>query len=106
MSEANANPTPKERRWEVVFSDKAEKALAKLDRPVQKRIRDVLDAVAASGLPRGRGHSLTGNLAGLWRYRVGDYRIIVDIQDARLVIVALDIGHRSGVYRNSRANAR
>jgi addiction module toxin, RelE/StbE family len=49
--------------------------------------------------PRTSGKALTGNLAGLWRYRVGDYRIICDIQDAKLIVLALEIGHRRDIYK-------
>ena len=48
--------------------------------------------------PRAHGKALTANLKGLWRYRVGDYRLICDIDDIRLVILALDVGHRREIY--------
>ena len=48
--------------------------------------------------PRVKGKALTGDLKGLWRYRVGDYRILADIQDDKIVILILDIGHRSKIY--------
>ena len=48
--------------------------------------------------PRFHGKALTGNLKGLWRYRIMDYRLIVDIQDEELVIVAIDFEHRSKIY--------
>ena len=49
--------------------------------------------------PRVSGKALTGDLAGLWRYRIGDYRIICDIQDARLIVLALEVGHRRDIYK-------
>lgn len=49
--------------------------------------------------PRVHGKALSGNLKGLWRYRIGDYRLLVDIQDDKLIIVAVDIGHRREIYR-------
>lgn len=52
--------------------------------------------------PRSRGKGLTANLAGLWRYRVGDYRVICDIEDNELVILAVDVEHRSEVYKRRR----
>ncbi len=64
-----------------------------------KRIVDYLADVEAATDPRSRGKGLTGPLAGLWRYRVGDWRVVVDIHDDRMIIVALDIDHRSQVYR-------
>ena len=48
--------------------------------------------------PRIKGKPLTGDLKGLWRYRVGDYRILAEIQDDKIVILILDIGHRSKIY--------
>ena len=48
---------------------------------------------------RVHGKALTGNLAGLWRYRIGDCRLIADIQDGKLVILTLEVGHRSGIYQ-------
>ena len=48
--------------------------------------------------PRIKGKALTSDLKGLWRYRVGDYRILADIQDDKIVILILDIGHRSKIY--------
>ena len=48
---------------------------------------------------RVHGKALTGNHAGLWRYRIGDCRLIADIQDGKLVILTLEVGHRSGIYQ-------
>jgi len=49
--------------------------------------------------PRQRGKGLTANLTGLWRYRVGDYRVICEIQDGELVVLVLQVAHRSQAYR-------
>jgi len=75
------------------------RGLARTDRPMAKRITDYLADVEAADDPRSRGKGLTGPLAGLWRYRIGDWRVVVDIYDDRPVILALDIEHRSRVYR-------
>lgn len=48
--------------------------------------------------PQIKGKALTGDLKGLWRYRVSDYKILADIQDDKIVILILDIGHRSKIY--------
>ncbi|MCL2593996.1 MAG: type II toxin-antitoxin system RelE/ParE family toxin [Promicromonosporaceae bacterium] len=98
MSLGDTDIKPAESAWVLAVDPAAERALKKLDRIAATRIRRVLVAVAASGDPRSRGRGLTGNRSGMWRYRVGDYRIIVDIQDDRLVVLALEIGHRSAVY--------
>ena len=72
--------------------------MCKADPPISRRIRDALSAIAALNDPRSRGKALTAGLAGLWRYRVGDYRIICDIQDDELVILAVEMGKRDHIY--------
>jgi len=84
--------------WTIQFDRDAIKALKKLDKSVRVSISDYLDGIAELDDPRTRGKGLTGHLAGLWRYRVGDYRIICDVHDDELIIVALDLGHRSRIY--------
>ena len=66
---------------------------------VPARVFDELDEIAKLEDPRSRGKALTGNLAGVWRYRVGDYRILCDINDGRLVILVVDVAHRREVYK-------
>lgn len=87
--------------WSVVVNDNALKQLAKLGRPEARRIRDYLsERVDALPDPRQSGKALTGSkLGNLWRYRAGDYRIICDLQDEVLVVLAVEIGHRRDVYR-------
>jgi mRNA interferase RelE/StbE len=70
-----------------------------MDRQMARRIRDELAEIAELDDPRSRGKALTGNLTGVWRYRVGDYRILCDIEDGRLVIVVVDVARRREVYR-------
>lgn len=85
--------------WTIEVSEKAVRALRKMDKQAARRIRDELAEIAKLEDPRSRGKALVGNLAGLWRYRVGDYRIICDIEDGRLVILVVDVAHRREVYR-------
>lgn len=85
--------------WTIELSEHAEKELSKLDRPVAKRIYRELIEIEQLDDPRSRGKALTGNLSGLWRYRVGDYRVICSIDDDVLVIFAIEIAHRSKVYK-------
>lgn len=86
--------------WTVEIADFAERQLRKLDPPVRRRILDYLeDRIEGCKNPRHFGEPLKGVRAGLWRYRVGDYRIICEVQDQRLVVLALAIGHRREVYR-------
>jgi mRNA interferase RelE/StbE len=71
--------------------------LKKLDQGSQRRILDYLQEIAPLVDPRTRGKSLTGNHAGEWRYRVGDYWIIVQIMDSQLTILAVIAGHRASM---------
>ncbi len=83
--------------WIVEFTDSAKRQFRKLDRQWQSRILDYLEDLVLPG-PRRRGKALTGDKRGLWRYRVGEYRIICDIQDEILLVVVLAIGHGREVY--------
>ena len=85
--------------YTIDFEPKAEAEYKKLDWTTREQVRKFIDRLAQRENPRSIGKSLTGNLAGLWRYRVGDYRLIARIEDERLVIVMVRIEHRSKVYR-------
>jgi len=75
------------------------KELRKLDRQAQKAILAYLDQrIAGKEDPRRFGKGLRANLAGLWRYRVGDYRILCQIQDGLLLVLVISVGHRKNVY--------
>ena len=85
--------------WRVEVSDYAEKQLRKLDKPIQKRLLDWLeDRIEGCKNPRHFGEPLRGEMAGLWRYRIGDYRVVCEIQDQQLVVLALTVGHRREIY--------
>jgi len=86
--------------WQVEFDRAAARDLRKLGADAQKLILKYLrERVATSDDPRRFGHALTGDLTGLWRYRVGDYRIVASIEDDRFVVLVVAIGHRREVYR-------
>ncbi|WP_206448061.1 type II toxin-antitoxin system RelE/ParE family toxin [Agrococcus sp. KRD186] len=85
-------------RWHLETSAAFDKAARKLDRTALLRIKRYLDDVCKLEDPRQRGKALTAALAGYWRYRVGDYRVIVEIRDSTLVVVAIGLGHRSDIY--------
>lgn len=86
--------------WTVEIGSVAEKQLRKLDRQTQRRILDWLeDRIEACKNPRHFGEPLKGGHKGLWRYRIGDYRVLCDIQDQRVVVLVLAIGHRREIYR-------
>jgi mRNA interferase RelE/StbE len=87
--------------WRIEYSRDAEKEIAKLDLQIAQRIiRFLGNRVAKLEDPRSIGEALTGSkLGNYWKYRVGDYRIIADIQDARLCVQVVRLGNRRGVYR-------
>lgn len=85
--------------WKIKLSDKAEASLKSLDTTAAKRIKQYLEEKVAIDLnPRRFGKSLHGNLSGYWRYRVGDYRIICEIRDEEVIVLVIDVGHRSRIY--------
>lgn len=85
--------------WKIEWDDRARKELRKLDPPVQKEILSYLRVrVAGSANPRVFGQNLSGNKAGLWRYRLGNYRVVCRIEDDILVVLVLGVGHRKEVY--------
>jgi mRNA interferase RelE/StbE len=84
--------------WTIRYGSRVPEDLKKLDKPAQRRALDYLEDLAHGG-PRARGEALTGNLAGLWRYRVGPYRVVAETVDDQLIIIAVRIAHRSEIYR-------
>ena len=80
------------------LSNKAQKQFKKLDSVTKRRLEKFFNEIETLENPRSRGKALVGNLAGLWRYRVGDYRLICHINDDELVILCLEIAHRNKVY--------
>ena len=75
------------------------KELRKLGKPAQRNIIAYLDErIAGDGDPRRFGKGLKADLAGLWRYRVGDYRILCQIRDAELLVLVVTAGHRRDIY--------
>ena len=88
--------------WRIEFAPSAEKALRKLGIDTQKRIvRFLRERVADTDDPRNTGKALAGQtLAGLWRYRVGDYRIFCRLEDNVVTVFVVHIGHRREVYKS------
>ena len=82
----------------VEFAETALKTLKKLDGSIQKQIIKYVHELETLENPRVRGKGLTSNLAGLWRYRVGDYRLICEIHDDKVTVTVVRIVHRSEVY--------
>ena len=92
--------TSPRRSWRVEISRSAEKQIQKLDRTAQGSIiRFLRERVQAADNPRQWGKPLHGDKGGLWRYRVGDYRLICKIHDERVTVLVVSVGHRKDVYR-------
>ena len=92
----------------VAYTPEAAKILLKLERQTARRIREYMDEVGRLDDPRSRGKALVGNLGGLWRYRIGDWRVMSVISDGEadeepkqivITVLVVDIGHRKEVYR-------
>ena len=85
--------------WKVEYTETAQRQLAGIGRETAKHIKRYLDErIATDEDPRRFGDPLKRDLSGLWKYRVGAFRIIVEIQEARVVVLVIRIGHRSKVY--------
>ena len=87
--------------WIIEYTETARRQLRKLDKQIARRILDFMDErISRERNPRDTGKALTGNLLGtFWRYRIGDFRIICDIQDEKLRVLVVQIGNRREVYR-------
>jgi len=86
-------------KYDVEYSKTAMNTIKKMESSTSKLIRTWIEKnLMNTENPRIKGKALTGDLKGLWRYRVGDYRILAEIQDTKIVILILDIGHRSKIY--------
>jgi addiction module toxin, relE/stbE family len=85
--------------YQIVTTDKFDKSFKKLDKQTQKIIKAWIDKnLMGCENPRLHGKGLTANKSGQWRYRVGDYRILAEIRDNELVLVLVEVGHRSRIY--------
>jgi mRNA interferase RelE/StbE len=86
--------------WAIEFERAALKELEKLDKPVVRRILKFLqERVGKLDDPRKIGARLQGTLSEFWKYRVGDYRLMCSLENDRLVVLVLRIGHRREVYK-------
>lgn len=86
-------------KFKVVFSDKALKQIKKLDKHTASLIIGWLRKnIEGCSDPRQQGKGLTANRRNQWRYRVGDYRIITEIQEDEIIVLVLEIGHRKNIY--------
>lgn len=74
--------------------------MRRLDKQVAKQITTKLREISQLEDPRSMGKALVGNMAGLWRHQVGDYRIVRDIEDKLLIVLVIDVSHRREPYRH------
>ena len=87
-------------KFSVRFSKQAVKELQKLDKPTRALIIGWIEKnLEGCDNPRVHGKGLTANHSGKWRYRIGDYRLIADIQDDQILILILNVGHRREIYK-------
>lgn len=85
--------------YQLLTTDRFDKAFKKLDKQTQRIIKAWIDKnLNGCENPRLHGKGLTANRSGQWRYRVGDYRILAEIRDNEIVLVLIDVGHRSTIY--------
>ena len=88
-------------KYAVETTLRFDREFKKLDRYTQRILKAWIEKhLVGCENPRAVGKSLTANRKGIWRYRIGDYRLLCDIQEERLVILALTIGHRREVYKH------
>ena len=86
--------------WRVDYTDAAVKQLKKLDKHTRSLILAWIEKNLIGGKdPRAHGKGLSANRAGQWRYRVGDYRLLAELNDGELLILMIRVAHRSEVYR-------
>ena len=87
--------------WTIEFVPAAAKELKKLGRSEAARIVTTLEGrIASLENPRQLGSALSGDLGGLWRWRIGDYRVVARIEDERITILVVRVAHRREVYRS------
>ena len=86
--------------YKVVYSESVKKKLKKLDKQIAKIIKNWIEVNLINTInPRVKGKALQGKLKGIWRYRVGDYRLFATIEDRKLIIFLFDVGHRKEIYK-------
>ncbi len=87
--------------YSVVFTAEAKKELKRLDKHTASLIIGWIEKnLQGCDNPRAKGRGLSANRSGQWRYRIGDYRLITEIQDDKIIILVVSIGHRRDVYDN------
>lgn len=93
--------------WRLEYTSRAVKQLRKLDRQASEAIRSWMkEHIDGCENPRAYGKALTGTLSHLWRYRVGDYRVLCTFDGEELIVLAVEVEHRSKVYQHRKDGRR
>lgn len=88
-------------KYSVIFSERAKKQLKKLDKHISSLIIGWLEKnIEGTQNPRIHGKGLVEDKSGQWRYRIGDYRVICEIVDSKVIVLVLEIGHRKDAYNS------
>ncbi|MCI8396355.1 MAG: type II toxin-antitoxin system RelE/ParE family toxin [Clostridia bacterium] len=86
-------------KYKIIFTERAKKQLKKLDKHISALIIGWLEKnIEGCENPKIHGKGLVENRSGEWRYRIGNYRIICEIQEEKVIVLVLDIGHRKNIY--------
>jgi mRNA interferase RelE/StbE len=85
--------------WTIKFDKKAKKELKFIDKPIQKQIAKFISKLLNAPNPKFYGEQLKGTLNKLWRYRVGDYRLICKFEDEVLIVIIVAVKHRKEAYK-------
>jgi mRNA interferase RelE/StbE len=86
-----------EAKYEIVFTKKADRQIKKLDPDIEKQIRNAINGLTSNPRPQS-SKRLKGEYKGLWRMRSGNYRIIYEIKEQKLLITVIRVGHRKNIY--------
>ncbi|RQD68054.1 MAG: type II toxin-antitoxin system RelE/ParE family toxin [Tindallia sp. MSAO_Bac2] len=85
--------------YRLVYTEDGLRQLKKMDQSTKRLITSYLRKLEQLQEPRSKGKALSSNLKGFWRYCVGDYRVICEIDDGNIIIIVVDIGHRKNIYK-------
>lgn len=88
--------------YKILYTNEFEKEFDKLDNSIKILILKYLKKIENSSSPKAYGKELKGKFSGLYRFRINDYRLITKLEEDKLIIIALSIGHRSSIYKKFR----
>jgi mRNA interferase RelE/StbE len=85
--------------YRIEYLKSVQKSIRKIDATTRNRLRKYIERLAACDDPRIAGKCLANNNPEIWRYRIGDYRLLCKIDDGKMVVLMIDFGHRSKIYK-------